>query len=298
MKGSLTRGYRTAPEGDAYHAAMVEAWHWDETLFAGAAPYYARGRLPYAPGLAAAFADSLGLDGSGDLLDVGCGPGSVTLPVAHLFTRVIGLDPDAGMLAEARRLALERGVRNAAWVKARAEELPPGLGPFRVVTFAASFHWMERELVAAAVRQVLQPGGVLVHVDNHHQDGTAAPDGPHPPPPEGAISELRSRYLGPKRRAGQSVRESSPGDEDAVFAAAGFVGPERVGVADGRVLARSVDDLVAATFSNSASAPHLFGESLARFEADLRELLARSSPSGLFSVRLPENELKIWRPRP
>ncbi len=27
-------------------------WEWDETLFAGAAPYYTEGRLPYAEGLA------------------------------------------------------------------------------------------------------------------------------------------------------------------------------------------------------------------------------------------------------
>ena len=29
-----------------------QEWEWDETLFAGAAPYYAQGRLPYAEGLA------------------------------------------------------------------------------------------------------------------------------------------------------------------------------------------------------------------------------------------------------
>ncbi len=33
-----------------------ETWSWDESLFAGAAGYYEQGRLPYAPGLADAFA--------------------------------------------------------------------------------------------------------------------------------------------------------------------------------------------------------------------------------------------------
>ena len=47
-------------------------------LFAGAAGYYEQGRLPYAPGLADAFARPLALDGQGRLLDVGCGPGTVT----------------------------------------------------------------------------------------------------------------------------------------------------------------------------------------------------------------------------
>jgi SAM-dependent methyltransferase len=87
-----------------------EAWSWDESLFAGAAGYYEQGRLPYAPGLADAFARSLALDGQGRLLDVGCGPGSVTLRLAPLFEVVAGLDPDAEMLARASRAAAEQGV--------------------------------------------------------------------------------------------------------------------------------------------------------------------------------------------
>lgn len=90
-----------------------EQWEWDETLFAGAARYYLRGRLPYADGLAGALADALGLDGRGRLLDVGCGPGVVTLRLAHLFDEVVGLDPDEDMLVEGRRRAVELNVDNA-----------------------------------------------------------------------------------------------------------------------------------------------------------------------------------------
>jgi 2-polyprenyl-3-methyl-5-hydroxy-6-metoxy-1,4-benzoquinol methylase len=108
-----------------------ESWSWDESLFAGAAGYYERGRLPYAPGLADAFTRSLGLDGRGRLLDVGCGPGTVTLPLASLFAAVVGLDPDAEMLAQAAWAAVRLGVSNASWVRQRAEALPAGLGCFR-----------------------------------------------------------------------------------------------------------------------------------------------------------------------
>ena len=104
-------------------------WGWDETLFAGAAAYYDHGRLPNAPGLANVLEQALKLDGDGRLLDVGCGPGTVTLPLAHLFREVVGLDPDAGMIAEVRRLACQRGVINARWVKRRAEDPPPTSGP-------------------------------------------------------------------------------------------------------------------------------------------------------------------------
>ena len=270
-------------------------WEWDETLFAGAAAYYDRGRLPNAPGLADAFAKALGLDGRGRLLDVGCGPGTVSLPLAGLFQEVVGVDADAGMIDEAQRLASERGVINARWVHARAEDLPADLGTFDVVTFAASFHWMDRPLVAGIIRRMLEADGTVVHVDNRHQEGFALGNA-LPAPPVQRIAELRRAYLGADRRAGQGIRNSSPGDEAQVFRDAGFAGPEVVVVPDGRTIVRSADDLVAWTFSLSSTAPHLFGDGRPQFEADLRRVLAEASPDGAFAVRLPDNELKIWRP--
>jgi SAM-dependent methyltransferase len=269
-------------------------WEWDETLFAGAAAYYDKGRLPNAPRLVEALKKALGLDGRGRLLDIGCGPGTVTLPLSYLFEVVVGLDADAGMLAEAQRLASERGVTNARWVHSRAEDLSPALGEFRVVTFAASFHWLDRSLVAGTVREMLEPDGVVVHVDNRHQDRLSVDDG-LPAPPVAEIDQLRRRYLGDDRRAGQSIRNSSPSDEAVIFRAAGFTGPEVVVVPDGRTIVRSADEVVANTFSNSSTAPHLFGDRLSEFEAELRQVLADASPDGTFAIRLPDNELKIWR---
>ncbi|MEU7986470.1 hypothetical protein AB0B56_16520 [Streptosporangium canum] len=78
---------------------MSEGWEWDDTLFLGAAPYYQRGRLPYAPGLADTLAEALTLDGRGRLVDVGCGPGTLALGFAHLFGEIVGVDPDSGMTA-------------------------------------------------------------------------------------------------------------------------------------------------------------------------------------------------------
>jgi SAM-dependent methyltransferase len=288
VPSAATRRYDRLVSGD------WSEWEWDETLFAGAAAHYDRGRLPNAPGLADALELALGLDGGGRLLDVGCGPGTVTLPLAGRFREVVGLDADAGMIHEAQRLASERGVMNARWVHGRAEDLPAGLGAFNVVTFAASFHWMDRPLVAGIVRTMLEPDGVVVHVDNRHQDRLVHDDA-LPAPPVERIAELRRAYLGEDRRAGQGIRNSSPGDEAAVLRAAGFAGPELVVVPDDRTIVRSADDLVAETFSLSSTAPHLFGDRRSQFEADLRRLLAESSPDGGFAVQLPDNELKIWR---
>jgi SAM-dependent methyltransferase len=275
-----------------------EDWTWDETVFEGTATYYRQGRKPYAPALANALAAHLSLDGQGRLLDVGCGPGSVALLFAHLFDKVVGLDPDPGMVAEATRAAAEQGVANATWVQMRAEELPASLETFRVVSFGQSFHWMDRPRVATAVRDMLDPNGAVVQVDLWH---TSPPDeqpriGPHPAVPEAAIDELRRRWLGPHRRAGQGFRDTSPSGEDEVFQSAGFA-PERIVlVPDDRLMTRSADDLVAWVLSTSSTAPHLFGEQLEEFVQDLRALLFETSSDGLFTVALSDNRLRIRTP--
>jgi ubiquinone/menaquinone biosynthesis C-methylase UbiE len=278
-----------------------ETWTWDESLFAGTAGYYEQGRLPYAPGLADALARALALDGRGRLLDAGCGPGTVTLRLAPLFTAAVGLDPDPGMLAAAARAAASQGIANVTWVRRRAEELPAGLGRFRVVTFAASFHWMDRPRVAAAVAAMLDPGGAAVQVDapGYRAEELAAEASagllPFPPPPDDALDDLRRRYLGSDRRAGQGVRNTSPSGEDQVFREAGFPAAQTVTVPDQRVVERTADDIVAQVFSLSSTAPHLFGDRREAFERDLRATLAHASPAGRFSLRLPDNILRIWR---
>lgn len=67
-------------------------WEWDETLYAGSATHYASGRMPYPPELAGAVRDALGLDGGGRLLDLGCGPGSLTMLLAPLFEATVAVD--------------------------------------------------------------------------------------------------------------------------------------------------------------------------------------------------------------
>lgn len=276
---------------------MPRGWEWDETLFRGSARYYERGRLPYPPGLADAIAAALGLDGRGRLLDVGCGPGTIALRLAPLFTEVVGLDADADMLTEAERRATELGIGNARWVHARAEELPAGLGAFRAATFAASFHWMDRDRVAAAVLAMLEPGGAFVQVSAPLED-VPEPDRPlpQPLPPRAAIAALIRHYLGPVRRAGQGVLlYGTPGDEAAVLRRAGFADLEIIPVRGREVVVRTIDDLVAAEFSTSSSAPHLFGPRLGEFEADLRALLTAASPAGLFAEQTRDTEVRIWR---
>ena len=225
----------------------------------------------------------------------------MTLRLAPLFEAAVGLDPDPEMLAYASRAAADQGAGNVAWVGQRAEALPAGLGSFRAVTFAASFHWMDRPRVASAVATMLDRGGAVVQVDAPGcRTGELASEArrgslPFPPPPDGALDQLRRQYLGSDRRAGQGIRNTSPSGEDQVFREAGFLPAQAVTVPDQRIIERTTDDVVAGVFSSSSTAPHLFGDRREDFERDMREILAQASPQGRFSFRLPDNILRIWR---
>ena len=165
-------------------------------LYTGAARYYTQGRMAYPPELADRLADALGLDGTGRLLDVGCGPGSLTLLLADRFESAVGVDADAGMLAEAERLAQQTGVRNITWRQLYAEDLPADLGAFRVITFAQSFHWMDRARVARIASGMLLRGGACVHVHATTHRGIPAEQGlPHPEPPHEALTDLTDRFI-------------------------------------------------------------------------------------------------------
>lgn len=282
-------------------------WRWDETLYAGAARFYARGRMRYPAPLIAALRDALALDGTGRVLDVGCGPGVLTLLLAPLACEVTGLDGSAGMIAAARAAASRAGITNACWMLMRAEDMTAAaLGRFRAVTFAQSFHWLDRQAVAHRVREVLEPGGACAIVyATTHRGVSGGPDLPRPRPPADEIDRLVAAYLGSTRRAGRGTRPAETAAErtmhasdERVLAAAGLAGPERIEVPAAALAERTADEVVASVFSLSYAAPHLFGADLDRFEADLRALLRKTAPDGRFCEVPRQITVEVWRRGP
>ncbi len=275
---------------------MPEGWTWDETLFLGSARYYLQGRPPYAPTLAATLRDALRLDGRQRVLDVGCGPGVLALELAPYAAEVVGVDPDAGMLAEAQRRTAEMGITNASWLQLRAEDIPDTLGPLWAAAFGQSFHWVDQPLVAAKMREMLVPGGAFVHVADVKTPLQERDPLLHPAPPYAAMRALITTWLGPVARAGQgTLPKGSSSTEEPVLAAAGFLGPQRLHLPPAGPLLRTEDDLVAWVWSLSGSAPHLFGARRGEFETELRAVLQQAAPEGAFAEWLPDTDVRIWR---
>jgi SAM-dependent methyltransferase len=269
---------------------------YDPTLFEGAAAHYRYGRPPYSPQLEAVLAEELGLDGSGRLLDGGCGPGILTIRLAHLFEEVVGLDPDAAMLAEGRRVADERGIANIRWVRARAEELPEAAaGPYRLVTFGQSLHWTDEHRVMETVYDLLEPDGALAIVV-HTWEGRPEPPSPGPPRiPHDEIKALVEKYLGSTRRAGQGVAPERMHRFADVLGRTRFGAPQAIFVPGIPDLVRDSESVLSGYFSSSFSAPHLFGDRADDFAREVRELLAERSPEGVFWDWPGDTELILAR---
>ena len=131
--------------------------------YQGAASYYSRYRPPYPHALVTVLRDTFRLDGKGQLLDLGSGPGSVAIPLAHLFERVVAMDPESDLLREGKEVSSRSGISNIAWVCGSSEDLSPTLGTFRVVTMGESFHWMDRGRTLEALHHLVgTDGGVAI----------------------------------------------------------------------------------------------------------------------------------------
>ena len=255
---------------------------YDPTLYLGSAAHYRYGRPPYSPKLEEFLSTELGLDRTARLLDVGCGPGILTVRLAPLFAEAVGVDPDVDMLAEGRRAADERVLSNISWIEALAEDLPDAApGPFRLVTFGQSFHWTDEQAVAETVYDMLEPGGMLALIV-HTVEGRARPPRAGTPIPHAEIRATVEKYLGSTRLAGQGQSPVRSHRFEDVLVRTRFGTSHSVflpGVAD---LMRDSESVLSGYFSFSWAAPHLFGQRAAAFADEVRALLASRSPTGVF----------------
>jgi trans-aconitate methyltransferase len=247
----------------------------DEAIFAGTAPYYAKYRAPYPPELIADLVAHYRLDGRGRLLDLGCGPGTLTLPLAPHFESVLALDISEDMIAEAKRQPIPPDA-TIEWLAMRAEEISPALGTFRLVTCGSAFHWMDRDLVLARVQEVLEPGcGIALSggagvwwegTEDWHQAVTAA----------------IKRHLGERRRAGSGIATHTVDERfQQTLRRLGW----RVDLERGypTVLQWDADGVIGHLWSTSFANRRLLGDRAEEFERELRADLLRLHPDGRFT---------------
>jgi SAM-dependent methyltransferase len=135
------------------------------------AKYYAKYRRGYPSVVVDAIADTLGLTTDDVVIDLGCGTGQLTLPLAERVRSVVGVDPEPDMLVLARLTAEAQGIANISWLLGADQNMPNlaallGSGTVGAVTAAVAIHWMNRDVLFAATRPLLRPGGGIAVVTN------------------------------------------------------------------------------------------------------------------------------------
>ena len=137
------------------------------------------------------------------LLDVGCGPGTITIDLARRIApgEVVGIDAVEAPLAEAREAAAAAGVAGVSFRVADGMALPFDDGAFDVVhAHQVLQHVPDPVGMLREMRRVTRPGGIVAARDSDYAAFTWYPAAP-------ALDE----WLGLYRR----VARASGGDPDA-----------------------------------------------------------------------------------
>ena len=246
----------------------------DDSPFASAAIYYDRYRAPYASGALDQVIAAFALGPGSRALDLGCGPGTIAIPLSRVVAEVVAVDPDPHMLAEGQRLAAEMGRGNIRWIQGRAEDVLPGLGHFHAVTLGQSLHWMDRDLVLRRLADIVEDGGGVAILDEGRRRA--------PESWAGVAADLVSSYLGPTGRHPSkhpemdhepSLRRST---HFYIFTVREF--PSEI--------TRDVVSILGCVYSSVRSTKPMFGDRAPAFEDELSRILIRLNPSGVFHEAL------------
>lgn len=118
----------------------------------------------------------LGIDFGATVLDLCCGDGHFTAPMAHIvggIGRVMALDLDAELIEQAKARAQDAGVPSTAirWIEGDASVLAKTLPSNPDYVFIANtFHGVpDKQQMARDVFNVLKPGGQFAIVNWHHR---------------------------------------------------------------------------------------------------------------------------------
>lgn len=184
--------------------------------FSGAvATAYAEHRRGYPPPVVDLLVGALGLPRDASVLDLGCGTGQLTVPLAGRYDRVIGADPSSDMLALARSRS---GRAPVAWLLADDRDVTrlPLLAGLDAVTIAQAIHLLDRPPLFESLATRMPRRARIAIVAN------GSPLWLRDLPWSRALNAYLGSWLGTAPRSACGTDAESRGRYQAELAAAGF----------------------------------------------------------------------------
>lgn len=239
--------------------------------FVGTARYYSDFRLPYPAHLLKQLCLDAEVTGRGRLVDLGCGPGRVSLPLSSCFVRVTAVDSEKEMIREGRNRARSKGIGNIRWYLSLAESFRVAARTAELVTIGEAFHRFDQRAVAERVRRWLKPKGCIALLWQHHpwQGGGTWHQ---------AVRETMNRWAPIEQSARTPPPKIIPFEQ--VLIEAGFVRVERKEFIVEHKW--TIDELIGFFYSTSILSRRVLGAFATEFEADLRASLLVSDARGQY----------------
>ena len=241
----------------------------DPLLFGGVAEFY-KFRPPYPVELLDHIEEQYALDGRGVALDLGCGTGDSSLPLADCFSKLICVDPDPKMLRLAMVKAREKRARNVTFVQRTAADFLQSTDEvYKLVIMGESFHWMDQVATLDALYKRFDHGGAVLIFSKQIKGPKGYKE---------AVDSVIESYLGKRRRAGQGFFTHPRLRHEEVVRASEFSRMSQWEHCE-RIY-RTPEEIVGFLYSTSYANRRLLGERLQDFERDMKTKLLPFCGSG------------------
>ncbi|MGI5440743.1 class I SAM-dependent methyltransferase [Streptomyces shenzhenensis] len=162
MPDNITHAKRDDQPEESRRVRLSQTFDEDAEL-------YDRARPGYPPELYDDLAEFAGACPGSRVLEVGCGTGQATVPLAERGCRITAVEAGPSLAAVARRNLAGTAVVQVVTTEFESWPLPEE--PFDAVVSASAFHWIDPAVRMAKAADALRPGGALAVVRTQHVMG-------------------------------------------------------------------------------------------------------------------------------
>lgn len=238
----------------------------NQNVFMGTAKYYATFRPEIPADVVNYLKGKYNLDGSGLLLDIGCGTGISTRAFAPFFSRVIAFDINQEMLSEA---ISQDTTHNIEWRLCSDDDLNLGEEKIKLAIAIRSFNWMNQYHFLKRLHGNLEDGGVVSIIgDGSFWTGKEAW--------QKKVKEVIQGFLGTERKAGKEKKYNAPIEPYTItLEKNGYVDVDYKSIPIIRHW--TVETIIGYLYSTSFSAWNLYNGQNKIFENTLKEELIKSN---------------------